>query len=284
MNAVTDKLPITVVILTRNEEAVVAAAINSAINDFSEVIVLDSYSTDNTTDVATAAGAVLIRNEFRGYASQRNFALKQMQKKNKWVFFLDADEMLSFELVAELRQVFSSFASGGYGLVLVRRKDFFFGRWIRRSSGYPTWFGRLCHSDRAWITREINEEYKCNGPVVRLQQHILHFSFAKGISHWIDKHNRYSTLEAQILGEQRFPGLRAFFSPDPTLRRKAHKSVFMAMPFRPFIAFFVLYIIKGGFLDGRPGFRYALLRMFYEYLIDLKVAEAKMKEESGQRP
>jgi glycosyltransferase involved in cell wall biosynthesis len=284
MRDTSDKLPVTVVILTLNEEIVVSRAISSALNDFSEVIVLDSFSTDDTVDIAARAGAVVVQNEFCGYASQRNFALKEMEKKNDWVFFLDADEVLSEELIAELRHDFERLVQDGYSLALVRRKDFFFGKWIRRSSGYPTWFGRLCDSKSVWVTREINEEYNSDGPVARFDHHILHYPFAKGISHWVDRHNRYSTLEAPLKGARQFQGVGELFSADPSKRRRAQKSLYMALPFRPFLAFFILYIVRGGFLDGKAGFYFARLRSCYEYLIDLKAKELRAQEKDKARP
>lgn len=278
MEGCSDKIGVTVIVLTKNEEAVVARAIGSAIPHFSEVIVLDSYSTDDTVAVATAAGATVVENVFRGYASQRNFALRELPKKNEWVFFLDADEVFSAELISELKQNFSAIVSRGYGLVLVRRKDFFFGRWIKRSSGYPTWFGRLCHCRRVWVSREINEEYNCDGPVARLSAHIHHYPFAKGISQWVDRHNRYSTLEAEIIRDDSVLRFGELFASDPTARRRAQKRIYMSLPFRPLVGFILLFVLRGGFLDGKPGFHYARLRAVYEYLIDLKVAEAQFKE------
>ncbi|MCH4565439.1 glycosyltransferase family 2 protein [Halomonas sp. EGI 63088] len=273
MSLVTEKLPITVVILTKNEEMVVARAIESALNDYAEVIVLDSFSDDNTVNIARQAGAAVIQEPFKGYASQRNFALKDMPKSNEWIFFLDADEMISEPLTAELRRDFAQIKSGNFGMGYVRRKDFFMGRWIRRSSGYPTWFGRLCHASSVRVEREINEEYRCDRPVMRLSGHLLHYPFAKGVSYWMERHNRYSTAEAveKIRGVKSGYGL--IFSHDPGLRRKGLKQIYMRLPFRPLIGFLYLYFFRGGFLDGKAGLRFALLRTFYELLISIKYDE-----------
>ena len=154
MNSINgEKLPITVVILTKNEEEVIANAIKSAIHHFSEIIVLDSFSDDSTVELALLNSAKVFQNTFVGYASQRNFALKEMPKVNEWVFFLDADEAISEELVLELHQVFKRLVTEGFGMAYMRRKDFFMGQWILRSSGYPTWFGRLCHAPSVRVER-----------------------------------------------------------------------------------------------------------------------------------
>jgi len=273
------QLPITVVILTKNEAAVVSRAIESALTDFSEVVVLDSLSDDSTVDVAMRNGARVIQHAFAGYASQRNFALKDMPKMNEWVFFVDADEIISGEVTAELRRDFTRIIREGFGMVYMRRKDYFMGRWIRRSSGYPTWFGRLCHAPSVRVEREINEEYRCDRPATRLSGHLLHYPFAKGLSHWVDRHNRYSSAEALEKAKGGRLSVGLVFSRDPGLRRKGLKAIFMRLPLRPLISFVFLYILRLGFLDGKAGLRFAVLRCFYEFLIDLKLDEVRGESE-----
>lgn len=271
---VTRRLPICVVILTWNEEETVQGAIASAIADYAEVVVLDSFSADRTVELAEAAGARVVRNKFEGYASQRNFALHRMEKSTEWILFLDADERISPELTAELDRDFAQ-RSASTGMFYLRRQDMFEGRWIKRSSGYPTWFGRLCHAPSVWVEREINEEYHCTREVARLEEHLIHFPFAKGLTHWIDRHNRYSTAEAatKAQGERFDP--RLVFSRDPAVRRKTLKQAYMRLPCRPLAGFVYLYFVRGGFLDGRAGLRFALLRAFYELMISIKLDEIR---------
>jgi glycosyltransferase involved in cell wall biosynthesis len=264
-----------VVILAKNEAEVIATAIASARADYSEVIVLDSFSDDATVVASRDAGATVVQHPFTGYASQRNYALKEMERRNDWVLFLDADEAISEELTAELRREFRSLASRGFGMAYVRRKDHFMGRWIKRSSGYPTWFGRLCHAPSVRVHREINEEYHCDRPSARLSGHLLHYPFAKGLAHWVDRHNRYSTAEAMEKAKRSVRGWRLVFAKDPGLRRKGLKELYMALPGRPLIGFVYLYVVRGGFLDGKAGLRFSLLRAFYELLIDLKRDERR---------
>ena len=80
-----------------------------------------------------ASGALVVKNKFKGYASQRSFALKEIKKKNNWVLFLDADEMVTDEIVQELREKFNWIQENGIGIGFFRRKDFFLGKWIKRS-------------------------------------------------------------------------------------------------------------------------------------------------------
>ena len=268
------RLPITVVILTKDEEAVVEGAIASARDDYAAVVVLDSHSADQTRERAEAAGARVVVNTFEGYASQRNFALHRMPKTTDWVLFLDADERISPELSQELHRHFQSFAETK-GLLYMRRKDMFEGRWLRHSSGYPTWFGRLCHAPSVCVRREINEEYHCDRPTHRLSGHLIHFPFAKGLSHWLERHNTYSSLEAATKLQGEVWEASLILSRDPGQRRKGLKQVYMRLPFRPFFGFLYLYVVNGGFLDGGPGLRFALLRAFYELTISIKIDEMR---------
>lgn len=270
------KLPITVVILTLNEQMTVRRAISSAINDFSEVVVLDSFSSDDTTQIARECGARVVEHQFVGYASQRNFALKEMKKLNSWVLFLDADEMISEDLIIELREDFNPLEKQ-VGIYFIRRKDFMYGRWIRRSSAYPTWFGRLCSSDLVSVTREVNEEFNFAGDARYLSSHLIHYPFVKGFENWFDRHNKYSTGEASLIVNESPQGLnvRHFVDANPSVRRQAFKRIYLKLPARPLISFLYLYVYRMGFLDGRAGFDYALLRTLYEVLISMKVREMR---------
>jgi hypothetical protein len=154
-----------------------------------------------------------------------------------------------------------------------------FGRWIKRCSGYPTWFGRLARVGKVWFERPVNEEFQTSGVTQRLRGHLDHYPFNKGIAAWIDKHNRYSTMEAAIMfaGGRRV-SLRGLFSKDPVERRKNVKVFVWALPGRPLLMFVALYIVKAGFLDGRAGLTFSLLRAWFEYMIDCKHAELERRQ------
>ena len=273
-------LPITVVILTKNEEETVEGAISSAQVDFVEVVVLDSFSTDKTEEISVRSGARVVKNKFEGYAKQRNFALHEMEKMSDWVFFLDADERITPELTLEIRCKFNQVPKRT-GMFYMRRKDIFEGSWIKHSSGYPTWFGRLCHAPSVKVSREINEQYHCHLLTEQLNEHLIHFPFAKGLSHWLIRHNDYSSLEAEVKIKNKKVNSRLVFSRDMVLRRIGLKQIYMLLPMRPLIGFIYLFIIKGGFFDGKSGFRYSLLRSFYELMISIKVDE--LRKEQGRK-
>lgn len=262
-----------VVILTFNEEANIEECLAS-LSGIEDVVVLDSFSTDNTVHLARKYGARVEFRKFDNYAAQRNYALNHIAFDHQWLLMVDADEMVTPELLREILDCLEE-VPDDVTLFRMRRKDFFLGRWLRRSSGYPTWFGRLIRLGAVRVEREINEEYVTQGKVRSLDEHLNHFPFRKGIAEWVAKHNRYSSMEAELLVSSP-PSARksvSLWSSDPTARRKSLKEVAFRLPCRPLFMFIGLYFLRGGIWDGRPGLYFTILRSFYEFLIDLKVVE-----------
>ena len=271
-------MAISVLILTLNEERNIEACLDS-VSWCDDVAVLDSFSADGTKAIAEARGARVVQRAFDNYAAQRNFGLSSIDYRHDWVLMLDADERVTPELRAEMQKAVADRGAGA-AMFLIRRRDHLFGRWIRRSSGYPTWFGRLVRPGRVRVERPINEEYHADGAVLRLQQHLDHYPFNKGFSEWIGKHNRYSTMEAELRLQQRGQRvpIRGLFSADPLRRRKTLKSLAHTMPGRPVLMFLGLYVVRGGFLEGRAGYTFCKLRAWYEFMIDVKYRELLRRE------
>jgi hypothetical protein len=162
----------------------------------------------------------------------------------------------------------------------MRRKDFFLGKWLKRSSGYPTWFGRLVLLGRVRVQREFNEEYIADGDVLHLKAHLHHLPFNKGIDYWYERHNRYSSIEAALTLEMRSAPVTSFnlFVADAIERRRRLKQIAYRMPMRPLMVFIYLYFVRMGILDGRAGFYFSRMRAAYEMMIDLKIMELKRRE------
>jgi len=259
-----------IVILTHNEQIDIEACIRS-VAWADDVLVFDSFSTDRTAEIALNCGARLMRHKFEDYASQRNAALALGQFRHEWVFMLDADERFTPELREEIEEALCR-QPHEHVLYRVRRKDYLNGIWIRGSSGYPTWFGRLIRRGQVNICRTINEQYVPLGSVGFLNEHVVHFPFSKGTARWLARHNDYSSLEAQTLGAERQGPVpwRSLVSPDPAERRTALKKLYYRVPARPLLIFIYLYIIRMGFLEGRSGLYFASLRMTYEIMINVK--------------
>ncbi len=270
-------MSISVLILTLDEEVNLGACLGS-VAWCDDVVVLDSFSRDRTPEIARERGARLYQRAFDNYANQRNFGLREVSYRHPWVLMLDADERvpedLRDEMFAATRQAPESVA-----LYRMRRRDHLFGRWIRRSSGYPTWFGRLMRVGRGWVERPYNEEFHTDGAIATLAGHLDHYPFNKGFSAWIEKHDRYSTMEARLRASEPVQEdcWRDLFAADATTRRRAQKEWINGMPLRPLVVFAGLYFVKGGVLEGRAGLTFSLLRAWYEYFIDCKALELRRR-------
>ena len=268
---------ISVLILTLNEEANLPGCLES-VSWSDDIVVFDSFSNDETVAIAKYKGARVFQRKFDNYAAQRNAALTEVNYKHPWVLMVDADERWPKSMYEEIRLEITN--GNDVCLYHFLRKDMFMGRWLKRSTGYPTWAGRLVKIGEVSVKRNINEEYWTNGKKGYLKSHFIHYPFNKGITFWLERHNRYSTMEAEALIRelQGKSNLLNLFSTDPTIRRKSLKQIAYRLPLRPFLVFCYLYFFRLGFLDGVPGLTYCRLRSMYEYMIDLKVKELRNHE------
>jgi glycosyltransferase involved in cell wall biosynthesis len=266
---------ISVLILTKNEEADLSECL-ATLRWCDDIHVFDSLSSDRTAEIAHAAGARVSKRAFDNYAAQRNAALKNLRFKHAWVLSLDADERVPAALAEEIR-TFAMRASDQVAAARIRRRDFFQGRWLKHAQISP-YYIRLFRPERVHYEREINEILVVDGQVVNLAEPFDHHPFSKGISHWIARHNRYSTMEAEraILERRssgRFAWRAALFDRDFHVRRRHQKGIFYRLPGRPFLKLIYMLVWRRAFLDGRPGVTYATLQAIYEYFIVLKERE-----------
>ncbi len=266
---------ISVLILTRNEEKDLPACLQS-VGWSDDVHVFDSFSTDRTCTIAEQHGAKVTQRTFDDYAAQRNAALHGLPFRHPWVLILDADERVPAALRDELMR-FVHGAPPGARAARLRRRDYLYGTWLRHAQASP-YYIRFVLPQYVHYERAVNEVLKVNGAIADLTQPFDHYPFSKGMRHWLDKHNVYSTLEAELSlksrrGETPFSARRAFFSRDFNERRYHQKELFYRLPARPLIRFVYQYLLKRGFLDGRAGFTYAALQAMYEYMIVLKMRE-----------
>jgi glycosyltransferase involved in cell wall biosynthesis len=268
---------ISVLVLTFNEELNIGACLES-VRWCDDVLILDSFSTDRTVEIAQQRGVRVVQRQFDNYAAQRNFGLQQ-KYAHPWVLMLDADERVPAALQAEMLAATRT-AAPTVDLFRMRRRDHLFDRWIKGSSGYPTWFGRLARVGRVRIERPFNEEYHADGEVGDLRSHLDHYPFNKGLSAWLTKHDRYSSMEAELLLKGTAAKLHwpHVFSRDADLRRRALKAVIYRLPCRPLAVFAALYLFRGGILEGRAGLTFCVLRAWYEFVINSKLIELKRRQ------
>ncbi len=276
---------ISILILTRNEELDLAGCLASvAWSD--DVHVFDSCSTDRTQAIAREAGAHVAERCFDNYAAQRNAALADLPFKHDWIFILDCDERLSPALYEEMKAAIQA-APDDLHAFRVRRNDYFLGKRLKHAQIMP-FYTRLVRRGKVQYTREVNEMLEVEGRIGDLQGSFAHYPCSKGLARWVEKHNRYSTMEARIVAEQSFRGYAswrvALLEPDFHKRRRAQKAAFYRMPCRPLVRWAYLMLYRGGVLDGRAGWTYAALQAFYEYLIVLKTRELHTQKELGANP
>lgn len=277
---------ISIVIPTKDERRDLPGCL-AAVSWCDDIHVFDSFSADDTVKIAEGAGAKVTQRVFDGYASQKNAALHGLKFKHPWVLLLDADERVPAALMAEMQR-FVATAPESVVAVRIRRRDYLFGSWLKHAQISP-WYLRLVRPERVKFEREVNEVLVPDGEVAELAEHFDHYPFSKGIAHWIDKHNSYSTMEAKRALEERRTGIpfswkSAFFGKDFHERRYHQKGLFFRMPGRPFMKFFYMMFVRGAILDGRAGWTYSALQSIYEYFIVIKERECCQQAKEIKEP
>ena len=263
-------------ILTHNEELDIAACIESAMLS-DDVVVVDSHSSDRTLEIASRYPVRVMQHKFESHGKQRTWMLESIPPKYPWIYILEADERMTPTLFQECLAAAQAQQYVGY---YVAERVMFLGQWIRRSTQYPRYQLRLLRHGKVWFTDYGHTEREvCEGETGLLKETYPHYTCGKGLSRWIDKHNRYSTDEAietlHQIDQGKINWRDLFFGKTEIDRRRALKDLSLRLPFRPLIRFFYMYILLGGWMDGRAGFAWCTLQAFYEYLILLKAWELR---------
>lgn len=270
---------ISIFILTHNEERDIAACIESAMLS-DDVIVVDSCSDDRTRDIARQYPVRVIEHPFASHGQQRTWMLQNVPYKYDWAYILEADERMTPELFAECQRAITQPETVAY---YVAERVMFMGHWIRRSTQFPRYQLRLLKRNQVWFDDYGHTEREVvDGPTGFLTETYPHYTCSKGLSRWIDKHNRYSTDEAKETLHQLESGTvnwRALLGGRSEVEhRRALKDLSLRLPARPLLRWFYMMFILGGCLDGRAGLAWCTLQAFYEYLIVLKARELQHPE------
>lgn len=268
---------ISVLLLTYNEAQNLPRCLE-AVKWSDDVVVLDSFSADNTVEIARAAGARVYQRKFDNERDQRTYSVREIKFKYPWVYNPDADEVTPPELRDEMLAAVADLSRDAVAY-RVRFKTIFMGKWIRFSSLYPTWVVRLFRPNSLTFERSINLTYKVEGPEGRLQSHFLHYTFNNGFDAWFAKHNSYSRYEAVETLRSLDQGFHCWSDllnfKEPSKRRRALKELSFRLPFRPTLRFLYMYLVRGGILDGWAGLTYCRLLSIYEYMVVIKIRELR---------
>src|SRR6266851_1810153 len=234
---------ISVLILTKNEEQDLPGCLKS-VRWSDDIHVFDSYSTDGTLDIARAAGAHITQRHFDNWSSHQNWGLANIPFRHPWVLYIDADERVTPELAASIQCAVEN--PGDKVAFRVRRRDFWGERWLKHVVA-SSFYMRLFRPEQMRYERLVNPVSIPDGPVGEVSGYLDHFPFSKGMRHWLDRHNSYSTLEAQQVISSRaahnaFSVTQAFLAKDFNERRFHQKELFYRMPARPLVKFMLLYV------------------------------------------
>ncbi len=244
-------------ILTCNEEKEIEGCIRS-VEWADEVIVVDCFSTDGTLEAAQRAGARVVQRRFDDFVSQRNYALSLASRP--WVLFVDADERVTDPLRDEILSALEAVGEDVAAFSIPRR-SFFLGKFLKHGDWGRDRVVRLFRKERGrWVGGPVHEHVEVDGVIVALQEKLLHFPYDNVTEH-IERMNRYTTLAARGMLEE---------------GRRASPLHFLRAPWR----FFSSFVVRGGFLDGVPGFVCAVMSAFYVFLKYLKLWEARQNEDT----
>jgi glycosyltransferase involved in cell wall biosynthesis len=267
-------IKITVIVPTKNNADILTSCLEK-LKLFNEVIVIDSNSSDNTKSIVLSYNYKYFNFEWNGkFPKKRNWALRNLNLKNNWVLFLDSDEILTDNFILEL---YNNVDFDNYNGFWITYDNYFLNKKIeyglrtKKLALFNKIFGEFEYIDEEnWskYDMEIHEHPIISGKIGYLKSSISHFDF-KSIHNYIEKHNEYSTWEANRFFKKKNTG-------NLTFRQKVKYKLINKSFF--FIIYFIFnYIIKFGFLDGRNGFILSVLKSFYFFQIYTKINEQQIK-------
>jgi glycosyltransferase involved in cell wall biosynthesis len=279
------KFPISVVVIAKNEAINIRRCLE-ALAWCDEVVVIDDHSADDTARLASECGARVLTHGFESFARQRNWALEHAALRHEWALLLDADEVVTPKLQEEIERLLPNADTNLVGFRMCR-KTMFMGKWLKYSDGFPVWIVRLVRAGRFRFEDSGHGEVpvpQVDGRLGTLASPFLHYPFSKGLSEWIERHNRYATREA----EKEFRSACSFswrdlWTGDRARRRMALRALSRRLPCRSTLRFLYQYLWKRGFLDGRPGLTFSWLMAVYEGLIILQRRELELGRQDKRK-
>ena len=278
-------ISLTAIVLTFNEEIHIERCLGNLKGLVARIVVVDSFSTDRTVELARALRAEVVQRPFKHQANQFQWALDTCGIATNWVLRLDADEYFEPAALVEIRARLATLPADVTGIDM-KRKFMFMGRWIKWGGYYPTILTRIWRTGAAHVEQRWMDEHivLSRGRAVMLETGGLVDDNLSGVDAWMAKHNRYATRQmVDFINREHH-----LFAIDETIEKQGHAQsrwkrflrnrVFGKAPLyvRSLSYFFYRYFLRLGFLDGRQGFVFHTLHAFaYFLLIDAKIDEAR---------
>ena len=284
------KTPVSVIVPVKNEAENLERCL-PALAWADEVFVVDSQSTDATAEVAASFGAEVVQFHFNGrYPKKKNWALDNLPFRNEWVLIVDADEVVGAELACEIATRIARDEADGFYL---NSRYYFLGRHIRHCGYSSCWNLRLFKHRLGRYEKipdgtggragdnEAHEHVELEGRVIRLSNELLHHAYPT-VAVWVEKHNRYAIWEAALADRvikepipHNIGGVQRF--------KRRLKKIAWRLPFRPLARFLYAYVVRLGFLDGKPGLYFCGLLAFYDFLAMANRYEMKIAASNTSR-
>ncbi len=281
-------VPVSVIILTFNEEKNIRECLDSVIGFTEDIHVVDSGSTDETLKILSSYPVQVVSHPFENYSRQRNWAICSLPIKTQWILNMDADHRLTPEFKADVDEWFRKGIPENINGFMASRKTMFMGKWIRYGGHYPTYHAVMFRKGKGYCEEKLyDQHFKVEGDSLKVKGDIIDL-ITDSLSTFTQRHDKWSTLEA---GEQ-FRGrdhlstgtIDGKLSGDPIQQRRYIKNIYERFPLfvRPVIYFLVRYFLRLGFLDGKRGLIFHFLQCFwFRFLIDAKIYELKKQRKAN---
>jgi glycosyltransferase involved in cell wall biosynthesis len=242
---------LSIIIPTYNEETYIEDALRS-VSFADEIILIDSYSTDNTVAIAKPYTSKVLQRKFDNFSEQKNYALKYAT--GDWVLFLDADERVTHSLEDEIKKTIAHPKHDGYK---INFPHFYMNRFLYHHSDDVL---RLVRRAGAHFSGSVHEKLHCEGTIGKLKNHMIHYTY-KGLEDYIRKKETYAWFQAEQLFE------------------KGKKATWFHFLIKPWYRFFSSYILKGGFRDGIPGLVVAAVNAYgvFQRYVKLRLLQKDMR-------
>lgn len=284
-----NKIPLSVIILTYNEEKNIKACLESLGDYFSEIFIVDSGSTDKTLELIEAYPVKVFHHPFENYSTQRNWAFANLPLAHEWILNMDADHRLTPEFIEEIASKFKVGIAEHINGMLASRKTLFMGKWIKYGGHYPTYHAVTFRKGKGACEDKLyDQHFKVEGDVIKIKGDIIDL-ITESLSTFTLRHDKWSNLEALQQFAHQTPQLGtikgAFANGNPIEKRRYLKNIYESFPLfvRPFLYFFIRYFLRLGFLDGKRGLIFHFLQCFwFRFLIDAKIYELRKNQDENK--